>query len=72
MEKTGKSDIEKAYNITPRTLRKWLKYLKDNYAKLAIDRNEPAYLAFEEYRPAQKLLTPKQLQVVKLHYGEPL
>ena len=71
MANTGKEDIRIMYGISNRTLRKWLTYLKDNYRQLAENRNEPAYLAFEEYTPAQKLLTPKQFNVVKIHYGTP-
>lgn len=69
-EHNSKAKLCKEYKISASTLQTWLTYLKDNYATLAMDRNEPDYLSFEQYKPTNKTLTPLQLKVFKKHYGE--
>lgn len=69
-EKNSKAELQQQYNRSRPTINAWLKYLKENFKRLAIERNEPDYLCYEQYDTNQKILTPLQIQVFKKHYGE--
>lgn len=70
IEVNTKSWLQQQYNISQRTLWRYLRYLCENYKRLAQERNEPSYLSFEEYNTHCHKLTPKQIEAFKKHYGE--
>lgn len=70
-EQNSKSELQQMYNRSEGCISGWCKFLKDNYLRLAEQRNDPDYLSFEQYKNDQKILTPLQVKVFKKHYGEP-
>lgn len=69
-EPNSKAALAKYYKCSRKTIQAWCHYMRDNYKKLAEERNDQRYLSWEQYKPDQRRLTPLQYQIFVVHYGE--
>lgn len=69
-EQNSKAELQNIYNRSRPTINAWLRFLKENYKRLAKERNDPDYLSFEQYETKQRILTPLQKKIFEKHYGE--